>query len=45
MPRFAKPVALAAAASLLSQPAFAHAVAGARVFVNTPASGTKPTCR
>ena len=35
MPRFAKPVALAAAASLLSQPAFAHAVAGARVFVNT----------
>ncbi len=35
MPRFAKPVALAAAASLLSQPAFAHAVAGARIFVNT----------
>lgn len=35
MPRFAKPAALAAAASLLSQPAFAHAVAGARIFVNT----------
>jgi hypothetical protein len=35
MPRFIKPAALAAVASLLSQPAFAHAVAGARVFVNT----------
>ncbi len=35
MPRYVKPVALAAAAVLLSKPAFAHAVAGARVFVNT----------
>ena len=35
MPRFARPAALAAAASLLAQPAFAHAVAGARLFVNT----------
>jgi hypothetical protein len=35
MPRFATPVALAAAAALISQPAFAHAVAGARIFVNT----------
>lgn len=35
MPRFAKPAALAAVASLFAQPAFAHAVAGARIFVNT----------
>jgi hypothetical protein len=35
MPRFAKPAALAAVAALFTQPAFAHAVAGARIFVNT----------
>ncbi|HEY1935491.1 MAG TPA: hypothetical protein VGG99_26070 [Acetobacteraceae bacterium] len=35
MPKLATPAALAAAAVLISQPAFAHAVAGARIFVNT----------
>ncbi len=35
MPRFLKPVVLAAAAVLVAKPAFAHAVAGARIFVNT----------
>ena len=35
MHRLAKPAALAAVASLIAHPTFAHAVAGARIFINT----------